>query len=88
MRLSDDKVNHLSHLVADELESNEKVEFLKDKNSIRLLIREVIKKELELDTDIDKIVKSKIPKKMQEGSRQWDIMYDKIFQEEMAKRGR
>ncbi|OGL49808.1 MAG: hypothetical protein A2161_17795 [Candidatus Schekmanbacteria bacterium RBG_13_48_7] len=88
MKLNDDKINHISHLIADKLDKNENTVFIKDKNTVRLRIREVISKELSIDTEVDKIARSKISKKVPEGSRQWDILYDKIFQEEMQKRGR
>jgi len=88
MRLNDDKINHLAHLITNKLKETGKVSFLKSKNDIRLKIREIITTELYLDDEIENISRSKIPKKIQEGSRQWDVLYEKYFQEEMAKRGR
>lgn len=88
MRLSDDKINHIAHLVANELKVSGKVKLLKSKNAIRLKIREVISTELKLDDEIEKSVRGRIPKKTQEGSRQWDILYEKLYREELARRGR
>ena len=88
MKLSDDKVNHIAHIVANVLEKEEKLTLLKDKNTVRLKIREVITTELQIDDAIDLVVRASIPNKIREGSRQWDIEYTKLFEQELAKRGR
>ena len=42
MRLSRDKVNKLAHSVADRLAELEQVEFIEDRNSIRMEVRRLL----------------------------------------------
>lgn len=88
MRLSVVKINYLSHIIVDALELAGEIDFIADKNDIRLRIKKVILEELKLDDEVDKTVRNILAsysKKIPEGSKEWDIMYQKTFQEEMAK---
>ena len=88
MRLTREKVNRLSHLVTEELVVLDDVEFIEDRNTIRLEIVKIINEELKKEEAIDKEAKRKIEsmkKTVLEGSLEWEILYRKYYTEEMKK---
>jgi uncharacterized protein len=88
MRLSREKINRLSHLVTDELVKLDDVEFVEDRNTIRLEIVKIINEELKKEEAIDKEAKRKIEsmkKSVPEGSLEWEILYRKYYTEEVKK---
>lgn len=91
MRLSDDKVSHLTHIILKGLKDKDAVRTLSEDGAIRRAIRNVITKELKLAEDIDVKVSNKLQsysKKVFEGSSEWDVLYQKFYDEEMSKLGR
>ncbi len=90
-RLSREKVNFLSRQILKLLESSDQVEFLDDPNEIRLVIVKSIEEEMKLYETLDKKAVEKIQsqkKPIDEGSREWEILYRKYYNEELAKLGK
>ncbi len=90
MRLSRDKVNRLAHAVTDALAEMEDVEFVEDRNSIRLKVREILEDLLKKEKGIDAEARKKIESQRRtilEGSQEWDILYRKYYNEEVKKLG-
>lgn len=90
MRLSRDKVMHLSHLIVNALDDSENLTWLTDKNSARMEIANVLLKELQAEEVVDQEVRrilQSYKRKIAEGSREWDVMYQKTYEEQMKKRG-
>ena len=90
-RLSREKINFLSKQILALLSSNDQVEFLDDANEIRLVIVRAIEEEMKLYESLDKKAIEKIQsqkKAIEEGSREWEILYRKYYNEELAKLGR
>ncbi len=90
MRLSRDKVNKLAHVVADTLASMENVEFLEDRNSIRMEARRLLEDLLKEEEKIDTAARQKIENQRRtilEGTQEWDILYRKYYNEEVKKLG-
>ena len=90
-RLSREKVNFLSRQILNLLESSDQVEFLDDPNEIRLIIVKAIEEEMKLYDALDKKAQEKIQsqkKSIEEGSREWEILYRKYYNEELAKLGK
>ncbi len=90
-RLSREKINYLSRQVLGVLENDEDVEFLDDLNEIRLVIVRSIEEELRLYEILDKKAIEKIQsqkKAIEEGSREWEILYRKYYNEELSKLGK
>ena len=86
MRLTREKVNVLSHTVAETLASIDAVEFIEDRNTIRLAIVEILNKWLQQEAEIDKAARHKIEsqkRNIPEGSAEWEILYRKYYEEEM-----
>jgi len=91
MRLSDDKVSHLTHVVLKGLIEKKALTLLAEDSEIRREIKRVIVKELKLAESIDEFIRKKLQsysKKIPEGSPEWDLLYQRFFQEEAAKKGR
>ena len=90
MRLSREKVNKLAHAVADTLAETETVDFIEDRNTIRLEVRRVLELLMAQEARIDAAARQKIESQRRtilEGSQEWDILYRKYYNEEVKKLG-
>ena len=89
-RLSREKINFLARQILDSLFENDEVEFLFEPNEIRLSVVKTLEEELILYDSIDKRAIEKIQsqkKAIEEGSREWEILYRKYYNEEISKLG-
>ena len=84
MRLTRDKINVLSHAVSDKLASIDEIEFIEDRNTIRLAVFDLLmtwlKKEETIDMAARKMVTSQ-SRKIPEGSAEWEVLYRKYYEE-------
>jgi len=90
-RLSREKINFLSKRILEALTKNDRVEFLDDPNEIRLCIVKSIEEEMRLYETLDKRAIEKIQsqkKVIEDGSREWEILYRKYYNDELAKLGK
>ena len=90
-RISREKTNFLSRQILNALNKNDQVEFLDDPNEIRLSIVKAIEGEMQLYESLDKKAVEKIQsqkKSIEEGSREWEILYRKYYNEELNKLGK
>jgi len=90
-RLSREKINFLSKQILSLLSNSDQVEFLDDPNEIRLVIVKAIEEEMRLYEALDRKAIEKIQsqkKSIEEGSREWEILYRKYYNEELTKLGK
>ena len=90
MRLSRDKVNKLAHVITDSLAEMNELDFLEDRNTIRLEVRKILEELLGQEARIDAAARHKIESQKRtilEGSQEWDILYRKYYKEEVKKLG-
>ena len=90
MRLSRDKVNKLAHTVADALASLDQVDFVEDRNTIRMEVRRILEELLKEEEKLDQAARQKIEtqkRTITEGTQEWDILYRKYYNEEVKKLG-
>jgi hypothetical protein len=90
MRITDDKLNKLAHVVADTLAEIAEVDFLEDRNTIRQEARKALGKLLLEELKIDSAARQKIASQRKiivEGSQEWDILYRKYYNDEVKKLG-
>jgi hypothetical protein len=90
VRLSRDKVNKVAHTVTDALAAMDEVEFVEDRNTIRLEARRLLEELLNQEARIDAAARQKIESQKRtilEGSQEWDILYRKYYNEEVKKLG-
>jgi len=90
VRVNRDKANKVAHVVADALADMGEVDFLEDRNTIRLEIRRILEELLNQEEKIDQAARHKIENQKRtilEGSQEWDILYRKYYNEEVKKLG-
>jgi hypothetical protein len=88
VKLSREKVIRLSHLIFNQLNQDEEVEFYADPQEIRQEIFKLISDEMKADEAIDAVVRRKIESQKRvivEGSDEWDVLYRKYYEEETAR---
>lgn len=89
MRFSEERIRHISHLILEGLEKGGCVE-AKDKTPILNDIKRTLFDYFEVEDQVDDIIREKLrsySRGIAEGSREWEVMYDKLLEEEMGKRG-
>ena len=90
MRLSRDKVNKLAHVITDAVAGMDEVDFLEDRNTVRLEVRKILEELLLQEARIDTAARQKIESQRRtiiEGSEEWTILYRKYYNEEVKKLG-
>jgi len=90
MRVSRDKANKVAHVVTDALAAADEVDFIEDRNTIRLEVRKILEELLNQEEKIDQAARQKIESQRRtilEGSQEWDILYRKYYNEEVKKLG-
>jgi uncharacterized protein len=90
VRLSRDKINKLAHTVADTLAELDQVEFIEDRNTIRMEARRILEELMAEEARIDMAARQKIENQRRtitEGTQEWDILYRKYYNEEVKKLG-
>ena len=88
MKLSREKVLHMSHLILGHLDKDDGVEYWDDPQEIRQTIVKIIMDEMRNDEAIDALVRRKLEsqkKGIVEGSDEWDVLYRKYYEEEVAR---
>lgn len=87
MRLSDERINYLSHHIISTLK-REGLIFVSDESMLVQESKKVMIKFLKNEEAIDQKVRTKIlsiKRGIPEGSREWDVLYEQYYNEEMDK---
>jgi len=90
VRVSRDKVNKVAHVITDALAETDELDFVEDRNTIRLEVRKILEDLLNQEEKIDQAARHKIENQKRtilEGSQEWDILYRKYYNEEVKKLG-
>jgi len=90
VRLSRDKVNQLAHTVTDAVAEMDGVDFIEDRNTIRLEVRKILEELFMQEARIDQAARQKIESQRRtiiEGSEEWSILYRKYYNDEVKKLG-
>ncbi len=90
IRISRDKMNVLAKVATEALVQLENVEFIEDRNTIRLELRRILEELLKEEMRIDQAARQKIDNQRRtilEGTQEWDILYRKYYNEEVKKLG-
>lgn len=86
MKLSEQRISHLAHLVVDGLWRDDLVDYRDEGEALRAA-KEALVRLLSVDEAADSLVREKLRRQNKiPGSREWQILYDKYFREEMEKR--
>jgi uncharacterized protein len=87
VRLTREKTNVLSHQITEKLVESDSIEFLEDRNTIRLAVFEIVMKWLKKEEAVDMAARKKIEsqqRKIPEGSAEWEILYRKYYEEALG----
>ena len=90
MRLSRDKINKLAHVITDAVAEIDEVDFVEDRNTIRLEVRKILEELLMQEARGDQAARQKIESQRRtiiEGTEEWTILYRKYYNDEVKKLG-
>ena len=90
MKISRDKINHISSLIVRDFKNREEIDYKVELNDVRLEITRVMTQELMKDDKADQLARKMIDsysKNLREGSPEWEIMHQKHYEEELQKLG-
>lgn len=90
MRLSREKTVRLSHRIIDYLVSDSNVDFIEDRDTIRLEVVNILTALLKIEEQVDTEARAKIAsqkKEIMEGSEEWDVLYRKYYSEGLRRLG-
>jgi hypothetical protein len=89
MRLSEDRISHISHLILDVLVQNRNVDVIEPEERLLREIKRTITDELKFEDEADTAARRTIQslsRRVPEGSPEWDVLYRKYLDEEMRRR--
>jgi hypothetical protein len=89
MRLSEDRISHISHLILDMLMQNRNVDAIQAEERVLREIKRTIAAELTFDDEADNAARRTIQslsRRVPEGSREWEVLYQKYREEELRRR--
>lgn len=78
----------MSHLILRYMDSEDALEYFDEPQEVRQTIVKIITDEMRNDELIDALVRRKIESQKRpipEGSSEWDVLYRKYFEEEVAR---
>lgn len=90
MNFSEDKQNHLAHVIVDGLWKDDLVDYTDEDQALReakKAIAEYVRREVGIDEAVTKKIAT-LKKGVYEGTREYDLLYKKYYDEEQAKQGR
>ena len=88
MKLSEDRISHIAHLIVDAPYQDDLVDYPDEDMALRETKR-AIAEYFKIEDEIDESVRKKLgsySKGIVEGSGEWEILYKKHFEEEIRKR--
>ena len=84
---SDGRISHLAHQIKDSLRKEQLIEFSNDAKLLKE-IKEVLSEFGDIEDRIDQLVRNKIQslsRPVPAGSKEWEILYRKYFEQELKK---
>ena len=88
MHISEDRISHLAHKIVDKLWRDDLAD-LTDETRALATVKESITAFFAVAEEIDQAVRKKLASYSQAkvpGSRDWEILYQKFYREEMARK--
>ena len=89
-RLSDSRISHLAHLVIDAVRQGNLGDFPSEGRALadtKLVLHDFFQREDQIDDIVRQKIQS-LSRRVPPGSREWDILYRKYFEEESRKQRR
>ena len=89
MKLSEDRISHVSHRILETILKERLVEPLQPEERLLREIKRTITAELRYEDEADSAARRTIQslsRRVPEGSREWDVLYRKYVEEELRRR--
>jgi hypothetical protein len=84
MSVSEDRISHISHEIVERLWRDDLADLVDERRALER-IKQTLASYFHVAEEIDEAVRTKLKSKVP-GSREYEIMFQKYHQEEMAKR--
>jgi hypothetical protein len=84
--LSEGRLSHLSHAIL-KVVADEGLGRVRNDRLFLNLVKEALTGTLSTDDRLDQLVRARMPKRTPPGSREWDVLYRKLYEEERRKLG-
>ena len=87
--LSDEKQMHLSHVILGSLKDMAQASLVGDQTQALREVKRVIAEHMKVEAELDQHVRRRLEsysRPIPEGSQEWDVLYQKTFEEELRKR--
>jgi len=87
MMFSEERIYHLAHLITDSIWKTELVDYNDEEKAVHEA-KKVLLDYFSKDEKVDNLVRSRIAsikRGIYEGSREWEVLYKKYYEEEMKK---
>lgn len=88
--ISEDRISHLAHLIIDQIWRNDLADFPDEPRALAR-VKDSITAYFSVNEEVDSAVRRKLASYAQAkvpGSREYDLLYQKFYQEELARRNR
>lgn len=85
MAFSEDRISHLSHEIMECLWRDDLAD-VTDESRALARVKQSLTSFFQVAEEIEEAVRAKLRNRVQ-GSRDWDALYQKFYQEELARRG-
>lgn len=88
MYISEDRISHISHKIIEKLWRDDLADFTDEARALQA-VKSSIASYFALTEEIDQTIRQKLASYSQAkvpGSREWDILYQKFYREELDKR--
>jgi len=86
VNLSEGRLSHLAHLILRVL-TTEGLAKVTNERTFLNAVKDALSGTLSLDDRLDELVRTRMPKRALPGSREWDVLYRKLYEEERRKLG-
>ena len=86
----EERMNQIAHRIRKYIETDDTVEIFEHPNKIRRKVFEILKQLVKEEKEIDREVRQRIKsysKKIIEGTPEWRILYNRIYEDALKKRG-
>ncbi len=87
MTLSEARLSYLSHQLLKAVHE-EQLGRVRNERLFLLEAKRALTEEFSLDARLDQMARARMPKRVVPGSREWDVLYRRYYEEERRKLGR
>lgn len=90
MKFTDDRISQIAHLIQDNLYREKSIDEAADKDKVLYEVKKTLIDYFKVEDAADQAAREKVEKLKRgvlEGSREWEILYRKYFEEELSKKG-